>query len=317
MGSGTQVPKTMPVPTGSPQAWAPPTAPPAGNAVPNQQVQQQPAPAQRPPQPKVQATVQRAQAPEVQFKAPPAAKAAQPQQVQWAHGRRAKGRGKGAPTIHWTAAHDPTNFSVPRFLQRLGDRDDDASVLLQDTRDGRIVSPFQGLFPLEIAENSNSSLNVLTERAMLMTPMNGFYFNLFTIQTLSIFKMFLVLSIDSSQSVPTAAWDRPTASAFDHPAFKPFCWPEMSNQHPSVTDVKIRVGAELMVHLQFTAYRSDNDMSVTLTWINPGVVQDITDQTDDWRIIVSTFQGFRVSAFSVEPGAVSYTHLTLPTIYSV
>ena len=76
----------------------------------------------------------------------------------------------------------------------------------------------------------------------------------------------------------------------------------MSDAHPTVTDVKLRINGELLGHMIFTAYRSDNDMSVTSSHWNPVVAGLINPDLNNIQIIVSTFQGFRVSVFSVEPG---------------
>ena len=178
--------------------------------------------------------------------------------------------------------------------------------MLSDTRDSRIISPFQGFFALEIADNANSSINVLTERHLVQQATAGFYFNLFVNVTLNVWKLVIIVSIDGSQSVPCAAWDAATAAALDHEAFRPFTWPEMSDAHPTVTDVKLRIGSELLGHMVFTAYRSDNDMSVTSSVWNPAVASLITHDLNNIQIIVSTFQGYRVSVFSVEPGGRMY-----------
>jgi hypothetical protein len=214
---------------------------------------------------------------------------------------RGHGRGKGG----WAAGHDPTNFQVPGFLQKLGTVDE-VTVLLKDTRDNRITSPFQGFFSLEIADNANSSINVLTERHLVQQATAGFYFNLFANVTLNVWKLVIIVSVDGSQSVPCAGWDPATASALDHEAFRPFTWPDMSDAHPTVTDVKLRINGELLGHMVFTAYRSDNDMSVTSSVWNPAIAGAITADLDNVQIIVSTFQGYRVSIFSVEPGGRLY-----------
>ena len=117
--------------------------------------------------------------------------------------RRGKGAGKGGG--HWAPAHDPTNFEIPRFLSRMGSRALEGSCLFLDTRDQRIVSPFQGYSPLEIAENSNSSINVLVERGLMMKPNNGFYVNLFTVMTLQVFRITLCISVDTAQGCNCAS----------------------------------------------------------------------------------------------------------------
>ena len=230
-----------------------------------------------------------------------------------AHGRgagpaheRGQGKGQGKGQI-WVAGHDPTNFQIPNFLQRLGDQRADGSILLQDRRDGRVVSPFQGLSPLEIAENSNSSLNILTERQALMKPNSGYYLTMFSVMTLQVFKVTLVVSVDSSQGIPCAAWDGPTARALSHPAFQPFEWPEMMQTTPTLVDVKVKIGGNVLQHLVLTAYRSDNDLTVTRNWFNDDLVPTINERTDQISVTVAVFQGFRVSVITAEPGGRLYS----------
>ena len=73
-----------------------------------------------------------------------------------------------------SAFHDATNRVLPPWLSQVGDPLIQAnqfaefttggSCLVVDTRDTRLVSPFQGLFPIEIHDNALSSVNILTER---------------------------------------------------------------------------------------------------------------------------------------------------------
>ena len=75
--------------------------------------------------------------------------------AEWSNYDR-RGGGRGARPATWAAAHDPANATIPHWLARVGDRDEDGSIMMVDNRDGRVVSPFQGFTPLEISENSNS-----------------------------------------------------------------------------------------------------------------------------------------------------------------
>ena len=106
--------------------------------------------------------------------------------------------------------------------------------------------------------------------------------------TLNVWKLVIIVSVDGSQSVPCASWDSATAAALDHEAFRPFTWPDMSDAHPTVADVKLRINGELLGHMIFTAYRSDNDMSVTCSHWNPVVARLITPDLSNIQIIVST-----------------------------
>ena len=88
--------------------------------------------------------------------------------------------------------------------------------MLVDTRDQHWTSPFQGFFPLEIHENANSSINVLTEREMIMKPQAGHFFIMHTITTLQVFKVVLDVSIDTSQTIPMASWDSEIRKALEN-----------------------------------------------------------------------------------------------------
>ena len=178
--------------------------------------------------------------------------------------------------------------------------------MLVDTRDQRLTSPFQGFFPLEIHENANSSINVLTEREMIMKPQAGHFFIMHTITTLQVFKVVLDVSIDTSQTIPMAAGDSQTRDALEHPAFAPFDWPEMTASTPTVLDVKVKAKGEVLCHKVFTAYRSDNDMSVTKDWWHSDLLMQISEDTEDFQIMVAVFQGYRVSIFSCSPGGRLY-----------
>ena len=212
-----------------------------------------------------------------------------------------KGQGKG-----FNAAHNPQNFAVPWFLQKLGARGHENSCLFIDNRDNRMVSPFQGFSPLEIAENSNSSINVLVERGLMRKPNAGFYINFFSIITLQMFRVTVCISVDTAQGCVCANWDQATFRALDHEAFRPFQWPDMFESTPTVVDIKLKVDGVLLQHVMLTAYRSDNDCTVTKNWWADDVVNAINPATARMSITVAVFQGYRVSCVTVEPGGRLY-----------
>ena len=92
----------------------------------------------------------------------------------WRRRDRDRGHHRGA---NYSAFHDATNRVLPPWLSQVGDEliqaDQSAefitggSCLVVDTRDGRLVSPFQGFFPIEIHDNALSSVNILTEHISL------------------------------------------------------------------------------------------------------------------------------------------------------
>ena len=114
------------------------------------------------------------------------------------------------------------------------------SALVVDARDRRLVSPTQGLFPIEIHDYALSTVNIITERSHLTQRINGYELSLFAIVTVCHYKLVVFLSMDSSQSVPVAAWDLPTGEALSHPAFAPFEWLQMQNDTPTLVDFKLR-----------------------------------------------------------------------------
>ena len=82
------------------------------------------------------------------------------------------------------------------------------------------MSPLQGLFPIEIHDNAFSSVNIITERSQLTQRINGYELSLFAMYTVCHFKLVVFLSMDSSQSVPVAAWDLPTGEAPEPPGIR-------------------------------------------------------------------------------------------------
>jgi hypothetical protein len=178
--------------------------------------------------------------------------------------------------------------------------------MMVDNRDGRVVSPFQGFTPLEISENSNSQINVLVERQNIMRASSGFFFTLMSVQTLRLFKLIIVVSVDTAQGAPCAAWDAPTHAALMHPAFQPFEWPDMFDSTPTVVDIKIKVDGNILQHVVLTAYRSDNDCSITKNWFSDELANTLAAGSGNCSITVAVFQGYRVSCVTVEPGGRLY-----------
>eukprot|EP00435_Cladocopium_sp_Y103_P030439 s708_g7.t1 len=84
------------------------------------------------------------------------------------------------------AAHNPYVVQMPRFLEPIGETDDveDQSIIVVDTRDDRMVSPFQTWLVSEIMSNAASSINVLIERDQVMPPSSGYHIALFANYTL-------------------------------------------------------------------------------------------------------------------------------------
>ena len=58
--------------------------------------------------------------------------------------------------------------------------------------------------------------------------------------------------------------------------------------------------------LEFVAYRTELDMSVTRCQFNQAAVQLLNDKLDNITVQCFAFQGYKISAISVEPGGRMY-----------
>jgi hypothetical protein len=176
-----------------------------------------------------------------------------------------RGNGKGKGKVQWgkgRAGQKSALFQLPHWSRRLSVMQDDSALssILLDTRDGRMISPWQGHYALEIADNADTHVNVVTERAQMLTASNGYLMSLFGIYTFQQFKLVISVSMDSATAVPCGAWDGDAARALLHDGFQPFDWPRMVNDSPTNVDVEIKIHGELLAHWHFRSYRSDRDM---------------------------------------------------------
>ena len=159
--------------------------------------------------------------------------------------------------------HNPYEIRMPGYQEPISGNDDhpeDTSVIVVDSRDDRMISPFRNWLVSEIIINSASSINVLSERDQVMPPSSGFHLSLFANYTLDGVKAVLVISIESDTGVPCAGWDGPTAHALSHPVFQPFSWP-MRDTSASYIDLKVYNGNELLFHWIFRGYRGLTQIS--------------------------------------------------------
>ena len=134
-------------------------------------------------------------------------------------------------------AHNPYEVKLPNWLESIMTCEDDdrrTSIIMLDTRDDRMVSPFQAWLVKEIMTNSASSINVLTERDHVMPPNSGYHVSLFANYTLDGIKATLAVSTDSTIGVPCAGWDTETARALSHEAFQPFSCEDLQRQRDPV-----------------------------------------------------------------------------------
>ena len=114
--------------------------------------------------------------------------------------RRNDDRRRGGGGQFPQAAHNPCDVRLPHFLESIAECEDDEQktcIIMVDTRDDRIVSPFQAWLVREIMTNSSSSVNVLTARDQVMPPNSGFHMSLFANCTLDGIKATIAIAIGS------------------------------------------------------------------------------------------------------------------------
>ena len=107
-------------------------------------------------------------------------------------------------------------------------------------------------------------------------------------------------------TVPCAKWDAPTGAVMAHPAFQPFRWPMMTNESATWVDVKFKVEGELLLHLELRGYRSDEDMTVQMNYLNDALIRNMNSTLFIPSMVVTIFQGWRVIATSFEVGGRLY-----------
>ena len=146
--------------------------------------------------------------------------------------QKAQAKRRGHRAIRWgqMPGLDAQNFQLPTFIRQLGAGQNERSVLVIDSRDRRIQSPYQGWLLDEILLNAQSGVNVLVDRQLVRSPNKGYHLNLFYVRTMDGFKFTLVGSMTSYGTVPAARWDADTGKIMVHPAFQPFRWPMMTDE---------------------------------------------------------------------------------------
>lgn len=87
--------------------------------------------------------------------------------------QNAKARKKGHRGVRWgqmpAANFNAQNFQLPTYVPQLRAKEHERSVLVIDSRDKRIQSPYQGWLLDEILLNAQSGINVLSDRQLLQT----------------------------------------------------------------------------------------------------------------------------------------------------
>ena len=203
-------------------------------------------------------------------------------------------------------AHNAINVRLPEHLQQVGSGENERSVLVLDSRDNRLQSPYQGWLLDEILINANARINILSDRALVRSPSTGYHMNLFMLKTLDGFKLVLCGSMTSYGSVPCGKWDSHTGKVLSHEAFQPFRWPLMRDDSPTWVDVKVKIEGQLFVHLELRGYRSDSDMTVQINHVADHLMYVLQENAFIPTFVVTVFQGWRVVACSWEVGGRLY-----------
>ena len=206
-------------------------------------------------------------------------------------------------------AHNPYVVQMPKFMEPIaeGPEPEDQSMIVIDSRDDRMVSPFQTWLVSEIMANAASSINVLTERDQVMPPNSGFHLALFGNYTLDGIKVVVAISIESLTGNTCGGWDANTARALSHPAFQPFSWPMLRDTSASYMDVKIYNGNEILFHWIFRGFRSDTDLTVQQQFVDEFFVREASKGRPRLSVVVAVFMGWRVSVLSFECGGRTYS----------
>eukprot|EP00435_Cladocopium_sp_Y103_P068743 s1247_g32.t1 len=225
--------------------------------------------------------------------------------------QKAQAKRRGQKGIRWGQmpgmnVQNSQNFQLPNFIQQLGAGDNERSVLVIDSRDKRIQSPFQGWLLDEILLNAPSGVNVLSDSQLVRSPGTGYHMNLFYVRILDGFKFILVGTMTSYGTVPAARWDGQTGKVLNHKAFQPFRWPMMADDSSTWVDVKVKVDGDLLLHLELRGYRSDHDMTVQLNYINDVMLANLRETLFVPSYVITVFQGWRVIATLFEVGGRLY-----------
>ncbi|CAK9106644.1 Tristetraprolin [Durusdinium trenchii] len=202
--------------------------------------------------------------------------------------------------------HNALSAALPPYLRQVGAADGERSILVVDSRDQRISSPFQGWLLDEILVNAQAGVNVLSDARQVRSPSTGYHMNLFYMRTLEGKKLIVVGSMTSYGSVPCGKWDSHTGDVMSHKAFQPFRWPLMRDDSATWVDLKLKVEGALLLHLEMRGYRSDRDMTVQVNYINDALVMGLEEVLFIPSCTVVVFQGWRVCAVSYEVGGQLY-----------
>ena len=216
---------------------------------------------------------------------------------------------KGARALRFGqmgGVHNALRTALPPYLRQVGAGDGERSVLVLDSRDQRISSPFQGWLLDEILVNAQAGVNILSDARLIRSPSTGYHLSLFYMRTLEGKKLIVVGSMTSYGSIPCGRWDSFTGDVMSHKAFQPFRWPLMRDDSSTWIDVKVKIEGALLIHLELRGYRSDRDATVQLNYVNDALVMGLDEVLFIPSCTVTVFQGWRVCAIAFEVGGQIY-----------
>ena len=76
----------------------------------------------------------------------------------------------------------------------------------------------------------------------------------------------------------------------------------MRDDSSTWVDVKVKIEGQLLLHLEMRGYRSNQDITVQLNYINDGLITSLRDELFVPAVVVTIFIGWRVIAVSFEVG---------------
>ena len=206
---------------------------------------------------------------------------------------------------------------MPRFLQRIG-ATGDPTVMCLDTRDGRIVSPFQHEHPFVIEVNAEAGINRLTEHNQTLAPNAGVYLTLYYVVTTNTHKLNMAIAFDVPEGVACGLWDSASAKVLKHEAFAPFDWPDMSESSPPYVDLKVKLKGRLLCHFILKSFRSKTDLTPQKQWIDEDLLRTASDEDlSEVQVQHTVFQGYQVCSRTFEAGKRVYTLATFGTIVAL
>ena len=168
------------------------------------------------------------------------------------------------------------------------------SILVYDNREragrveGRLISPFNGLHPLQAWQNANQVLSRHNEGRLAFDPTDGVYLSMFAVKTLQPFKCVIALSMDYPTGIQCAEWGGDILALIAMQELQPQSLPSMGLIGPTYMDLKImctpktgyvfaldgmRVPKGLIAHIVAQGHLGDRNMSLDQNVCYPEAIQ--------------------------------------------